>query len=140
MSFFYSERVKLSRQKNKIVFKLQKRVNIMMNLNYKKSENSIVVYIDSPLDLWNSPGIQKNLDSIIDQFSQYNFVFNMVNMEYMNSAGLGMLIIFSKKLESNHRSLKVSNLNKEVKKVIHILGADDIIDIYDTEEEALKTC
>jgi anti-sigma B factor antagonist len=110
----------------------------VINLDYKKNENSIIVYIDSPLDLWNSPGIQKNLSNIIDEFSHYNFILNMANMEYMNSAGLGMLIIFSKKVESNHRSLKVSNLNKEVKKVIHILGADDIIDIYETEEEALK--
>jgi len=109
-----------------------------MNIDYRKNTDSIVVYINSPLDFWNSPSIQKNLSYIMDQYPDYNFVVNLNKVEYMNSAGLGMLIISSKKLESNNRSLKVSNLNREVKKVIEILNADRIIDFYDTEEEALK--
>ena len=109
-----------------------------MNLDYRKSRNSIVVYINSPLDFWNSPSIQKNLSFIMDQYPGHNFIVNLDKVEYMNSAGLGMLIISSKKLESNNRSFKVSNLNYEVKKVIQILSAEQIIDFYDTEEEALK--
>jgi anti-anti-sigma factor len=110
-----------------------------MYLDFRKNKNSIVVYINSPLDFWNAPSIQKNLSYIIDQHPDYNFIVNLDRVEYMNSAGLGMLIVSSKKLESNNRSFKVSNLNREVKKVIEILNADKIIDFYDTEEEAIKS-
>ena len=57
----------------------------------------------------------------------------------MNSAGLGVLIISSKRLESAGRFLKITNLNIAVKKVIQLLDAHEIIDIYDSEEEALHS-
>ena len=110
-----------------------------MNLDFRKSKNSVVVYINSPLDFWNSPPIQKNLAYIMDLYPYHNFIVNLDNVEYMNSAGLGMLIISAKKTEANNRSFKISNLNSEIKKVIQILNADKIIDFYDSEEEALKS-
>lgn len=110
-----------------------------MNLDFRKTKNSVVVYINSPLDFWNSPSIQKNLSYIMDLYPGHNFIINLDKVDYMNSAGLGMLIISSKKIESNNRSLKISNLNREVRKVIQILNADQIIDFYDTEEEALRS-
>jgi len=110
-----------------------------MNLNYEKKENVIVVHVDSPLDIGNSPLIQRDISALITQFPDYNFILNMEHVEFMNSAGLGVLIITSKKLESGNRFLKVTNLNIAVKKVIQLLDAHEIIDVYDSEEEALQS-
>jgi len=110
-----------------------------MSLNYEKRDNVIIVYVESPLDIGNSPLIQRDISTLINQYPDYNFILNMNHVEFMNSAGLGVLIISSKRLESHHRSLKVTNLNVAVKKVIHLLDAHEIIDVYDNEEEALKS-
>ena len=110
-----------------------------MDLKYEKKDNVIVIYVESPLDIGNSPLIQKDISTLINQFPEYNFILNMERVEAMNSAGLGVLIISSKKLESNHRNLKVSNLNFAVKKVIQLLDAHEIIDVYDSEEEAFRS-
>jgi len=95
-----------------------------MDLNYEKKDNVIVVYIESPLDIGNSPFIQKDL-SILE------------HVEIMNSTGLGVLIISAKKIESNKKRFKITNLNFAVKKVIQMMDVNDIIEIYDNEDEAL---
>ncbi|HNX22972.1 MAG TPA: STAS domain-containing protein [Spirochaetota bacterium] len=110
-----------------------------MNLNYEKKGNVVVVYVDSPLDIGNSPLIQRDISTLINHFPGCNFILNMGNVEFMNSAGLGVLIISTKRLESGNRYLKVTNLNMAVKKVIQILDAHEIIDVYDSDEEAIKS-
>ena len=110
-----------------------------MNLHYEKKDDIIIVYVNSPLDIGNSPLIQRDISTLISQFPDYNFILNMESVEFMNSAGLGVLIISTKRLESNNRCLKISNLNAAVKKVIQILDAHEIINVYDTEDEAVKS-
>jgi anti-sigma B factor antagonist len=110
-----------------------------MNLHYEKKDNIIIVYVSSPLDIGNSPLIQRDISTLINQFPDYNFILNMERVEFMNSAGLGVLIISTKRLESNNKCLKISNLNIAVKKVIQILDAHEIINVYDTEDEAVKS-
>jgi anti-sigma B factor antagonist len=110
-----------------------------MNLHYEKKENIIIVYVNTPLDIGNSPLIQRDISTLISQYPDYNFIINMEQVEFMNSAGLGVLIISTKRLESNSRCLKITNLNDAVKKVIHILDAHEIINVYDTEDEALQS-
>ncbi len=110
-----------------------------MNLHYEKNENIIIVYVDTPLDIGNSPLIQRDISTLISQYPDYNFIINMEQVEFMNSAGLGVLILSTKRLEFNNRCLKISNLNVAVKKVIQILDAHEIINIYDTEDEAVKS-
>jgi len=110
-----------------------------MNLHYEKKDNVIIVYVNSPLDIGNSPLIQRDISTLISQYPDYNFIINMEQVEVMNSAGLGVLIISTKRLESNNRCLKITNLNEAVKKVIQILDAHEIINVYDTEDEALKS-
>ena len=110
-----------------------------MNLKYEIKGNVIVVYIESPLDIGNSPLVQRDISTLISKYPDYHFILNMDRVEYMNSAGLGVLIISSKKLESNQKCLKVTSLSFVVKKVIQLLDAHEIIEVYDSEEEALKS-
>jgi len=110
-----------------------------MNLHYEKKDNVIIVYVNSPLDIGNSPLIQRDISTLISQYHDYDFIINMEQVEFMNSAGLGVLIISTKRLESNSRSLKITNLNDSVKKVIQLLDAHEIIDVYDNEDEAFNS-
>jgi len=111
----------------------------MMNLKYEKKENVIIVHVGSSLDIGNSPLVQRDINTLINQFPEYDFILNMEQVDIMNSAGLGVLILSSKKLESAKRSLKLSNLNIAVKKVIQLLDAHEIIDVYDNEEDAVNS-
>lgn len=111
----------------------------MTSLEYKKKNNCIVVYFESPLDISTSPVVERGLETLLNQYEGHSFILNLSKVAYINSAGLGVIILTAKKLEKKGSSLKVSNLNNVVKKVINILDAHDIIDIYEDEEDAINS-
>lgn len=111
----------------------------MAELEYKKIDSSIIVYFESPLDISTSPLVERNLELLMKQYEGYSFILNLSRVAYINSAGLGVIILTAKKLEKNGSSLKLCNLNNVVKKVIDILDAQDVIDIYEDEEEAVNS-
>jgi len=110
-----------------------------MYLNYERKGNTVVVYIDSPFNIDNSELIKKDVCSLIDQFRDCFFILNMERVEYIDSTGIVLLIVFSKKLESYKRNLKVTNLGFAVKKVFQLFNLSEFIGAYDNEDEAVKS-
>lgn len=108
-----------------------------MNLEYKTKGNNIVVYLKESLDIANSAYVERNISQLITQYNDHDIVLNMDSVKYMNSAGLGVLIILTKELEKKERSLKITNLNYTLRKVINILDAETLINIYDDERDAV---
>jgi len=108
-----------------------------MNLEYKTKGNNVVVYLKESLDIANSAYIERNISQLITQYDDHDIVLNMDSVKYMNSAGLGVLIILTKELEKKERTLKISNLNYTLRKVINILDAETLINIYDDERDAV---
>lgn len=111
----------------------------MISLEYKKKDNYIIVYFESPLDIKTSPIAEKSLEMLLNRYESCNFILNLSKVAYINSAGLGVIILIAKKLEKKGKALKLTNLNNVVKKVITILDAHNIIDIYEDEEEAINS-
>ena len=108
-----------------------------MNLEYKTKGNNIVIYLKESLDIANSAYIERNISQLINQYDEHDVVLNMDEVKYMNSAGLGVLIILTKSLEKKERALKISNLNYTLRKVINILDAETLVNIYDDERDAI---
>ncbi len=108
-----------------------------MGLEYKTKGNNLVVYLKESLDITNSALIERNISQLINQFSEHDVILNMDSVKYMNSAGLGVLIILTKKMEDRNRTLKLSNLNYTIRKVINILDAESLVNIYEDEKDAV---
>ena len=108
-------------------------------LKFEQKENVILICLDSPLDISNSAIVQREINSLIDRFPQCNFIVNLDKVEYINSAGLGVLILSAKRVETNKRSFILTNLSYSVKKVIQILDVNQIIKTYENEDEAYKS-
>lgn len=108
-----------------------------MALEYKTKGNNVVIYLRESLDIANSAYVERNISQLISQYKEHDVVINMHSVKYMNSAGLGVLIILTKELEKKERTLKVSNLNYTLRKVINILDAETLINVYEDERDAL---
>lgn len=108
-----------------------------MGLEYKTKGNNIVIYLKESLDIANSAYIEKSISRLITEYDDHDVVLNMDSVKYMNSAGLGVLIILTKALEKRERALKISNLNYTLRKVINILDAESLVNIYDDERDAI---
>ncbi|HOP28714.1 MAG TPA: STAS domain-containing protein [Spirochaetota bacterium] len=108
-----------------------------MSLEYKTKGNNLVIYLKESLDIANSAYVERNISQLITEYNDHDIVLNMDSVKYMNSAGLGVLIILTKELEKKERILKISNLNYTLRKVINILDAETLVNIYDDERDAV---
>ena len=71
-------------------------------------------------------------------FSISSFSQNFENLEYISSAGLRVVLVIAKKLKPVNGQMLISNLKGVVKEVFEISGFTSLLQIYETEEEALK--
>lgn len=110
-----------------------------MNLNVKRVNNVVVVYLTGRLDVHLSAEIEKEINKIIQNESDTHILMNLNDVEYMSSSGLRIFVSTMRLLKEQKRLLKLCNMNSAVKKIFEVVELMDMFDIYDTEEEALKS-
>jgi anti-anti-sigma factor len=110
-----------------------------MNLNTKKIDNVVVVYLSGRLDVHLSAEIEKEINKIIQNDSSAHLLMNLNDVEYMSSSGLRIFVSTMRVLKEQKRILKLCNMNNAVKKIFEVVELMDMFDIFDTEEAALKS-
>ncbi|MDY6967795.1 MAG: STAS domain-containing protein [Spirochaetota bacterium] len=99
----------------------------------------IIVYLNGRLDIHLSVDVENRLQSIIKEEPEYHILIDLSDVEYMSSSGIRLLVSILRTVESNDRKLKLSNMNESVKKIFEIVELTSMFDIYNSEEEALKS-
>jgi anti-anti-sigma factor len=66
-------------------------------------------------------------------------VADFSRLRYINSTGLGALLFVNKKVKGVGGVFKVANVNENVLEIIEIIGADQLLEIHKTLEEALAS-
>ena len=67
-----------------------------------------------------------------------DLVMDCAQMEYISSAGLRVLLNFSKKLVAASRTFSLCNVQEHVAELLEISGFDTFIPIHDSVEKALE--
>jgi len=86
-----------------------------------------------------------NVESTLDQVTRLikdgyvHLVADFRNLRYVNSTGLGILLHFSKTARERNGAFKIANVNDNVFEIIEIIGANTLLDIYDSVEEAVRS-
>ncbi|MFC1467859.1 STAS domain-containing protein [Verrucomicrobiota bacterium] len=68
-----------------------------------------------------------------------SFVLDMSDVDFIDSAGLGALIVTLKRATERGGDMKISNLQKKPRMVFQITRAHKIFEIYDTVNEAIHS-
>lgn len=108
-----------------------------MEIEISKKEKAVVVYVKGRLDAVTSPELEKKVIGLVDEGNN-NFIINCNDLEYISSAGLRVILVVTKKLKSLNGKALLSNLKGVVKEVFNISGFTSILQICETEEEALN--
>lgn len=74
--------------------------------------------------------LQENVTILVADFSR---------LRYINSTGLGALLFVNKKVKEVGGVFKVANVNENVLEIIEIIGADQLLEIHKTLEDALAS-
>jgi anti-anti-sigma factor len=95
-----------------------------------------IVSIDDHLDTMAAPLLESKLLSIVDG-GERQVLIDCASLQYVNSAGLKVILLLAKRLETEGGQLVLCALNHSVMMVFQMIGFDRIMKIAPTREEAL---
>ena len=95
----------------------------------EETAETVVIQFLSHLDVTNSLKLDNFIDHILLKQKKNRIIFDMCRIEYIDSSGLGMLVICKKKLDAVDGDFKLINVNGQVRNVICMLKLDALLDI-----------
>jgi anti-sigma B factor antagonist len=110
-----------------------------MNVTCSKEQGIGVIQVNQAL-------MAASVDSFREQLSQWqdvetdvtNFVIDLKQVDFMDSAGLGTLIAALKRITEAGGDMKIACLQKKPRMVFEITRAYKVFEIYDSVDEAIK--
>lgn len=97
-----------------------------------------LIHFDGDLD---STNVETTLEVITNLFHEgvVNLVADFKKLRYVNSTGLGILLHISKTAKEREGHFKIAEVNENVYEIIEIIGANTLLDIYDSVEDAFNS-
>jgi anti-sigma B factor antagonist len=90
------------------------------------------------LDANNSEELKIELRKIFDSGAK-DLIIDLSEIHFIDSSGLGALVSGYKNASTLHGSLKLSNLQSQVKSMFELTRLHRVFDIFTTVDEALKS-
>jgi anti-sigma B factor antagonist len=104
----------------------------------REEKNDVsVLYLKGFLDAHTAPQFEKELQRLIKD-GRVRIVVNMKELDYISSAGLGVIMGFIEEVREKKGDIKMSNLSDKVYRVFDLLGFPALYEILKSEEEALN--
>jgi len=94
--------------------------------------------LEGDLDSSNAQDIIKYVQGL-SKDGLVHLVADFSKLRYINSTGLGAILRISKMLISREGSFRIANPNESVFEIIEIVGANKLLNVYQTMEEALES-
>lgn len=112
----------------------------MAVLQYSSSKQGgvTVISIGGSLDAETAPKFAEKLNGEIGKGS-VKIVCNLDKLDYIASAGLGVLISANETLSKKGGEIRLSQVNDKIKKVLKMLGFIDLFKLFDSDEAAVKS-
>ncbi len=98
-----------------------------MKVTTATANNCVYVYLNGELDQSVSSSLKEELDEFLSDIEQKNVIFNMKNLTFMDSTGIGLIMGRYKNLRKKNISLYITEPNTQIDKVIKISGIYNII-------------
>ncbi len=78
------------------------------------------------------------LRQILEDPSVVGVVLNLENINYVDSTGLGELVGYLGRFADKGKRLKLVRPNSVVRRLLTLTHLDEVLKVYETEEEALE--
>lgn len=95
--------------------------------------------LEDSLDLYSVPQLKEFCFKLIKNPETKRIMIVMENLEYIDSAGLGMLLNLAHTCKKSYIGFKLIKLSPAANKIFSFVKAHDSFDIYETEQEAIDS-
>ena len=94
-----------------------------MQLSYQVNKNLCHVNLYGELDECSAPKVREDLDMILEKLEPMSeVVFDLKNLVFMDSTGIGVIVGRYKKFRPNFISFVIKNPNKTVDRILKMTG------------------
>lgn len=104
-----------------------------MNVNHFIEDKALIFEITEELDHHASERIRKRADYEIQRFMPKRVIFDFKRVDFMDSAGIGLVIGRYKQAEAYGGKLELINVNEKLKKIFEMSGILKIVEITDSQ-------
>ncbi len=109
----------------------------IVEVQKEKKGSVLVLRLKGRLDAITSSSTEKKIFDLIDSDSN-KLLLDFNGVDYLSSAGMRILLSTTKKLKAEGGRLRLCCITNNVMDVLKMSGFDHVLDLYDTETEALK--
>lgn len=117
------------------------KVNVRKHVVKTRTGNERKIYILSisgQLDAHSFSQFDDFLEGLLDK-ERHNLVVDMARLEYISSAGIGVLAGTVRKAREGNGDLRLSSVPDSVMKVLALVGFEKMMQIYPTDKEAIES-
>lgn len=107
-----------------------------MKINFQVIDKTLVVSFDGELDHHVADEIREKIDKYYNDNGLKNIIFDLKDLHFMDSAGIGLIIGRYKAVSQNNGKLFLVNISSRVEKILSMSGILKITNIYNSLEEA----
>lgn len=107
-----------------------------MNVQVEHNDGVLVAKVEGRVDSSNSQDFERQLQAAIGE-DVGAVVMDLGQLAYISSAGLRVVLLVAKTLGQRNVSISLCSLSDPVQSVFEISGFNRIIQIYDTQADAL---
>lgn len=109
----------------------------IVDVKEDKKGGVLILRIKGRLDAISSPIAEKRVFEFINQ-GESKLLLDFGGVDYLSSAGMRMLLSTTKKLKTQSGTLVLCCVTNNVLDVLKMSGFDHVLELYKTEEDALK--
>lgn len=108
-----------------------------MELYSRIVDNILIIDIIGEIDIYNSSNIKELIMKKIEN-GEINIIINLNRVNYIDSSGIGTFISCNSLLSKYKGKLVIENINESIKKIFRLTQLDTILNIKNSEEEAIN--
>jgi anti-sigma F factor antagonist len=105
---------------------------------YEICHRCLIIRVNDELDHHNAVRIREKADKLIDRNHVKHIIFDFSGTDFMDSAGIGVIMGRYKKLVFIGGKIAVANVGSAIDRIMRLSGLYKIIEKYDTVEAALQ--
>ncbi|MDF2840043.1 MAG: spoIIAA [Clostridia bacterium] len=109
-----------------------------MNVGFDFINNKLIIRIDGDIDHHTCDEIRSKIDNEIMRRNPKDIIFDMKNVNFMDSSGIGVIIGRYKLVMAKSGVAAMINVKPQIQRVYDICGLKKIIPIYENEIQAVK--
>ncbi|KAF1086502.1 Anti-sigma F factor antagonist [Sporotomaculum syntrophicum] len=101
-----------------------------MNYTIKRKNNYLIVSVIGDVDINLTDSLRKDVDLALAHYGVNNLVFDLTDVDFVDSSGLGVILGRYKRVSANGGKVYLAGAKPQVKKVLDLSGLPRLMEMY----------